>query len=458
MGSKHHKHLKKIIMNTNIANFQKYNPKRNGLAWSILLVLAVSAASCSKNYTDSSGPSSSQAFSSPAALTDVAIGLQNWYSTTRVGQTYNTITADGLLTKQLYVVNAGNADEAQLGSGGDTVQNNNAIVTQLWAVSNKIIYDADSVLKQTPRIVTDANYASGLIAYTSIFKAMAIGNMAMFWDHVPTGIADTLGVSNVTFVTNAQGYLNAIAVIDNALSVINANAISSIFLSRIPGGINIVNTLYALKARYSLLAGNYSDALTAAGNVNLSVTSTFNFNAVTTNPIFTLATSTNNIYQPIDSTMGLPVGLQPSLSDKREPFYIAIGANPRYRINGFFNALATPIPVYLPGEMMLIKAECYARQNDLVNGLAQLNNVVTKQPSADPFGVGAGLPATTATDQDDLLTQIYKHRCIELYMSGLRLADQRRFNRPVAERKRTYLPYPLVERNGNSNTPPDPTF
>jgi starch-binding outer membrane protein, SusD/RagB family len=240
--------------------------------------------------------------------------------------------------------------------------------------------------------------------------------------------------------------------------VVNANAISPAFLSNTPNSLNIVNTLYALKARFSLLAGNYPDALAAADSVNLTVKSVFAYNPVVTNPIFTLATSTNNIYQPVDSTMGLPAGLQPALNDKREPFYIAIGANPRYRINGFYNTVTTSVPVYLPGEMMLIKAECYAQQNDLINGLTQLNNVVTKQPSADPFGVGAGLPATTITGQSDLLTQIYKHRCIELFMSGLRLADERRFGRPVTERKRSFFPYPFVERNGNQNTPMDPTF
>ena len=108
--------------------------------------------------------------------------------------------------------------------------------------------------------------------------------------------------------------------------------------------------------------------------------------------------------------------------------------------------------------MMLIKAECYAQANDLANGLAQLNNVVTKTPASDPFGVGANLPATTITGQADLLNQIYQNRCIELYMSGLKLEDMRRFNRPTTERRRNYFPFPFVERNGNANTPPDPTF
>jgi hypothetical protein len=289
---------------------------------------------------------------------------------------------------------------------------------------------------------------------------MAIADMATYWDHVPAGVGSPTSDSSVSFETAAQGYLDALKVVNDALAAIAANPISATFLANTPNTIDIPNTLYALKARYSLFAGNYTDALTAAQQVNRSAKSTFKYDKVVTNPIFTLATSTNNIFQPIDSTMGLPVGLQPDAGDKREPFYIAISATlPRYRINGFFNATDMAIPVYLPGEMMLVMAESYARQGDLINGANWLDSVVLKTPAKDPFGVGAGLATpVTYTSQDDLLNQIYKHRAIELFMSGLRLADERRFGRPVSERKRTYLPYPFVERNGNSNTPPDPTF
>jgi starch-binding outer membrane protein, SusD/RagB family len=108
--------------------------------------------------------------------------------------------------------------------------------------------------------------------------------------------------------------------------------------------------------------------------------------------------------------------------------------------------------------MTLIKAEVYARQNDLVNALTELNNVVTKQPANDPYGVGAALPPSVAATQDDLLNEIYKNRCIELYMSGLKLEDMRRFGRPDTEKKRNFLPYPFLERDNNPNTPPDPAF
>ena len=179
-------------------------------------------------------------------------------------------------------------------------------------------------------------------------------------------------------------------------------------------------------------------------------------------PIFETVSSTNNVYGPLDSTMGLPVSLAPSLADKRVPFYISTNAtNPRFRVNGFGASSTTPWPVYLPGEMILIKAEAYARQStpDLVNALIELNKVVTKTPASDPFGVGADLPPQGALTQAQLLDQIYRHRAIELFMLGMRLEDMRRFGRPNTEKRRNFLPWPFLERDNNPNTPfPDPVF
>jgi hypothetical protein len=420
----------------------------------LAFLFIMGSVACKKDYSPEGGAPKDAVLTNVKGLTSVAIGLQQWYSSARTSLVYTRVTASGLLTGEIYVVNPGNTDEAQLGKGGNIIQNTNGMVAGIWTVSNKIIYDADNILNNID-VVTVPGYASGLVAYASIFKALALGDMAMFYDHVP----DTTG-ANVSFITSAQGYAKAVVVLDKALATIAANPVTSNFLSSVPAGIDITNTLYALKARYALLAGDNAAALDAAGKVNLSVKSVFNYSATFANPIFSLATSTNNIFQPVDSTMGLPAGLTPDLADKREPFYITINSKtPRFRIAGFDTATTAARPIYLPGEIMLIKAEAYARQDDLTNGLDQLNLVVTKQPSADLYKVGAALPAITGPlSKDDLLTQIYRNRCIELFMSGLKLSDEKRFDRPVSERKRSYLPFPNAERNGNPNTPNDPAF
>ncbi len=431
----------------------KNNIKQN-MVMAVLIGFAIIPSGCKKDFVDPNKATEDQIFNSSKGLTGVAVGLQRDYTLGRGSNLYNHVTVNGLLTNELIVVNTGNTGELQLATGGTLVDGNNSILTTFWANLNKVIYDANKVISNAKNL-SDKNYASGLIAYSSIFKALSLGALSEFWEKVPADIGN-----NVTFIDRIDGYKKAIAVIDEAQATISANAISTSFISNIPAGIDIGNTLNALKARYSLFAGLYSQALAAANAVDLTKKSTFNFDALSLNPLYETATSTNNVVQPKDSTLGLAPPLQPALNDGRILFYTSINPTilPRYRINGFGAAATTAFPVYLPGEMTLIKAEVYARQSppDLANALIELNKVITK--TNDPFGVNANQPAVVLTTQAALLDEIYRQRSIELFMSGLKLEDMRRFGRPISERKRNLLPYPLRERDNNPNTPPDPAF
>jgi hypothetical protein len=421
---------------------------------STFLLGVISLAGCKKDFVNPNAPTTDQVFSSARGLVGVNIGNQRTYALGGASVVYGTTTANAFTTNEVILMNSGNTAEFQFSKGGASVDATNTVLASIWTNANKVIYDANSVITAAANL-NDKAYASGLIAHASILKALALGNLSMLWEKVPAGIG-----ANVSFVERMTGYTNAIATIDNALASISANAISATYSSDAVSGIDYVNTLYALKARYLLFSGKNAEALAAANLVDLTKKSTFNYDAVSTNPIFTVATATNNVYQPIDSTLGLPTALAPTAGDGRIAFYTSINATvaPRFRINGFWNATTAAIPVYLPSEITLIKAEAYARTNDLTSALTELNKVVTKTAAADPFKIGAGLAASTASTSDAILTEIYKNRCIELYMSGLKLEDTRRFARANTEKKRNFFPYPFKERDGNINTPADPTF
>ena len=415
---------------------------------------AVMITGCKKDYTNPTAATSAQVLSSAKGLAGVAVGLQRTYA---ANVAYGLSDANGLTTNETMLLNRGNTSEAQLTDGGNLVDGTNALLGNIWASAGKVIYDANNVIAGAAQ-VTDKGYASGLIGYATIYKALSMGAQAEFWEKTP----DTIGTTATTFSDRMTGYARAVASIDKALAAINANAVSASFLTDVPAGVDIVNTLYALKARYSLFAGNYTAALAAANAVDLTKKSTMNFEAANANPIYASVTSTNNIYQPVDSTLGLPVALAPDLADKRIPFYTLINPtiNPRFRLNGFWIGATTPIPIYFPGEMTLIKAEAYARQTvpDLVNGNIELNKVVTKKAANDALGIGADLPPVAPATVAAFLDQVYRNRCIELFLSGLKLEDMRRFARPTAERKRNLFPYPFRERDNNTNTPADPAF
>ncbi|MBI2273922.1 MAG: RagB/SusD family nutrient uptake outer membrane protein [Chitinophagaceae bacterium] len=424
------------------------------IAYTGLAAVLLTASGCKKDFNNPTAATSTQVLSTAKGLAGVAVGLQRTYANNVAN---GVADANGLITGETILMNAGNTSEFQFSNGGNAVDGTNALLGNVWSTSHKVIYDANNVINGAAALA-DKGYASGLIGYATIYKALSIGAVSSFWEKVP----DTVGTSTTTFSDRTVGFARAIAAIDKALAAITASPISASFLSDIPAGVDIVNTLNALKARYSLFAGNYAAALAAANAVDLTKKSTLNFEAANPNPIYNSATSTNNLYQPVDSTLGLPVALAPTAGDKRIPFYTLINPTilPRFRLNGFWITATTPIPHYLPGEITLIKAECYARQTvpDLVNALIELNKVVTKKAAADPLGVGADLAPVAPVTTADLLNEIYKNRCIELYHSGLKLEDMRRFGRPNTERKRNLFPYPFRERDSNPNTPADPAF
>lgn len=422
----------------------------------MLAVLVLSFAGCVKNYSDPARATQDDVNTSTKGLTGVAVSLQSRYAAGR-GNIYNNITISGFLANELTLLNQGNTAELQLSLGGTSLDGGNTVITNLWTNSNKIIFDANLVLDNSASIA-DKGLVSGLVGYATIFKALAMGDLAAYWEKIPAGTGE-----NVTFITRAEAYTKIVADIDLALASIAATPISAAFLGTIPTGIDIPNTLRALKARYALYGGNLPLALTTANSVDLTKKSSFQHNAtINQNGIFVAVTGTNNLWQPISNTLGLPAGLTPDAADKRIPFYLSenLTIAPRWRMAGFAAALNTEWPVYLPGEMTLIKAEVYARQTapDVANALIELNKIVTKKPAADPFGVGADLAPLSGLNATQIVTEIYKQRSIEMFLSGQRLEDSRRLGRPQTERKRNFVNYPFRERDQNPNTPADPAF
>ncbi|WP_163615041.1 RagB/SusD family nutrient uptake outer membrane protein, partial [Klebsiella pneumoniae] len=65
--------------------------------------------------------------------------------------------------------------------GGSAVDNLNGIAGNMWIQSNKIIFDADNVINAASS-QADTTFSPGLIAYASIYKALAIGNLCMFFE------------------------------------------------------------------------------------------------------------------------------------------------------------------------------------------------------------------------------------------------------------------------------------
>lgn len=209
------------------------------------------------------------------------------------------------------------------------------------------------------------------------------------------------------------------------------------------------------------MLGNNTEAIAAANAVDLSARSTWSYDAAVPNPL-AFWFGSQNVTQARDLNFGLPDDLLPDAADERVPFHVVQPEPSNYQLIGFWIDNLDEIPVYLPGEMLLIKAEAHAREDQLMEAVTELDAVLTKTAASDIYGLGANLPAYSGDmTKDAILTEVYRNRRIELYLMGLALEDTRRFGRPGedaadAERNKDYYPYPNAERDNNTQTPSDP--
>ncbi len=442
--------------------------KYNFLYLIILFAILIGDSSCNKEFDNPNLPQKETVLTTTDGLLGFAVGIRREYTATQTGALYNIITASGLSAKELYVINTGNGELAALETGGANVGRVNAFVGNIWTSSNLTRYYADELIQNADIAREPIGLNNAIKAYGQMFKAIGIASSTMFFEQVTTEYVSTKDYlqnnKRATFKPRLDALKEAITLLEDAEKNWNgaATAAQTAFTNKVGTNIEMKNAIPALIARYSLMVGDYGKALDASNRVDAKSKSTFNYETISINPV-QQALATNNIYGG-KVAFGLEGTLAPEKADSfRLKFYL--GNSALSKVSGFFTKVDASIPVYLPSEMDLIKAECFARQDKLPEAVIELNKVMTK--TTDAFGVTAKLPAFSSTDKAAILDKIYQNRCIELYMSGMKLEDSRRFGRPGpnagtggtgAERSRNFYPYPQSERDNNSNTPADPAI
>ncbi len=421
--------------------------------------------SCDKEYVNPSAASTLSVTTNTDALMNLCAGLQRRFTLGRQSPLYNTVTGGVFSVFGAKTIVSSNVAEFEVEVGKGSVSQGNGIVSQLWSQSMLGRTEAETVLENLSQ-VPDAGDRVGLKGYASIFYALNVGSLAQFFEKMPL-----VKGTNATFNTRTEALQKIIATLESVDADLATTLPSTKFSGKVPAGIDVKNTVKALLARYynilSMASGTYdatsgNKAISFAQAASVTVKSEFRFTTGTPNPLGDINVL-GIVYGVSDSTLGLRNGLAPvpAATDPRIGFYISkVGVN--FPFKGFAAVRETSFPVYLPGEMSLIIAENYARQNQFAQSKTALDIVLTK--TNDIFGVNAAqLAYTGGLTQPALLTEIYKQRRIELFMSGQELEDSRRFGRPAPntaseERNRTFYPYPLIERNNNTTTPADPAI
>tara|TARA_R110000868_G_scaffold144150_1_gene362887 strand:- start:11336 stop:12682 length:1347 start_codon:yes stop_codon:yes gene_type:complete len=437
----------------------------------VLLISSGLFTACDTEFENPNNPTEDVVLGTKGGLFALATGIRQYYSVVALRQ---IIEAPGITTRELGVTNTFlNINE--LAKGGAELPNESGGITNPWVNIIRAKGMAESLIEGANIVELSAGTKSGLLAYGNLFKAMCLGSLIEMFEQVPiNNSAD----GAAPFSDRATVLSHCITLLEEARDVLSSSPMSDEFKSTVLwSDISLKKTVNAFLSRYQLMAGNYDEAITAANAVlsdSDATNSMWIYDANNQNPIWNRTVNSADLNP--QTNFGLLGDYIPEAGDGRVDFYLGAdagfanadaGGQALSEMLGFFGTNTSSIPMYLPGEMVLIKAEAYARLNQLDNAVTQLNLV--RQKNNDPLGVNANLPAWTGdeTSKDDILEEIYKNRCIELFLTGLRFGDSKRFHPDFAvpsatnttnERNRNYYPYPFIERENNPNTPADPSI
>ncbi len=436
----------------------------------VLLIGSSLFPACETEFENPNNPTEDVVLGTKDGLFALAIGIRQYYSVTALRQ---VIEAPGITTRELGVTNTFlNINE--LARGGAELPGESGGITNPWVTLLRAKGMAESLIAGANTVELTDGTRSGLLAYGNFFKAMTLGYLIQMFEQVPI---DNSADGAAPFNDRASVLAECIALLEEANTILGSVPPSDEFNSTVLWlDINLVKSISAFLSRYHLLAGNYAEAIAAADAVindsSIPENSFWVYDANNQNPIWNRTVNSADLNP--QTNFGLTGALIPEAGDGRVNFYLGAdagtanadaGGQPLSEMLGFFGDGTSPIPIYVYGEMLLIKAEAYARQNQLSDAVTQLNLV--RQKNNDPIGVNANLGAWTGdvNNQVDILEEIYRNRSIEMFLTGMRLEDSRRihpnFQVPLEanttnERNRNFYPYPTIERENNPNTPADP--
>ena len=436
-----------------------------------VLVCSSLFTACETEFENPNNPTEDVVLGTKEGLFALATGIRQYYSVTALRQ---VIEAPGITTRELGVTNTFlNINE--LAQGGAELPAESGGISNPWTYLLKAKGMSESLIEGANTVELTAGTRSGLLAYGNLIKSMCLGALIEMFEQVPI---DNSADGEALFSDKATVLAECILLLEEARDELAAEPMSDDFESSVLWtDMSLEKTINAFLSRYQLMAGNYAESIVSADavlNSDDSTNSMWVYDANNENPIWNRTVNSADLNP--QSNFGLTGDYIPEAEDGRIDFYLGAdagfanddaGGQALSEMLGFFESSTAPIPIYLPGEMMLNKAEAYARLNQLDDAVDQLNLV--RQKTDDPLGVNANLPAWTGDEAnaDAILEEIYINRSVELFLTGLRFGDSKRFHpdfevpleaNTTNERNRNYYPYPSTERENNPNTPDDPTI
>ena len=423
---------------------------RNGAA--VVALALVAGCNMGLDLTNPNSPTEETALSNVEGVIATSLGMQEQFA----GSVLEYVRAPALITDEWGTASKALAADISLYTG-ESIDASFGVVSQPYYNTYRIARTSDNIIANAPGLggISPA-FQKALVANAKLFKGMALGMAAMHYERLPLGAAVEGGVpvprmqafaEVIRLLESARGDLTGVQ--DADLTGFNSRAVSP--------GFDLRNTIDAMLARYYLYTNQYDQAIAAATRVDLTKVSLLAYPDPATNPIYNYSVVAGYV-APLKSW-----AREAEPNDRRVPFWVdtltapPTGNPPTLALANFalYGTKNAPFPVYVPGEMLLIRAEALARKGapaDLTAAIALINQLRARASTANTPGAGLGpIPATVDT-QAEVLAQIAYERRYELFSQGLRWEDLRRLGGFVGRApKVAFLPMPQAECNSNPN-------
>jgi hypothetical protein len=409
----------------------------------IITGLVVSGLSaCSLDVTNPNAANEEGVLSSVAGIRALAIGMQGRFGNVQEENIY----VPGVLSGELATTSATQSTQREFqnfptASANSKIEPTNVDLLDIWAKNYATVKTANDILENIDKLTWAAGTRAGIVGLAKLYKAMSYGVLIEAFEKITID-------KGATFVDRPTALAEILSLLASAKTDVTGTTLTADFTGSILSpNFDLLNTIRAMQARYSLAAGSYDAALGFANEVPATASSVVTFAGSDFNPLSDLYHG-SKFFGAI-STYRTDAEAGDTRVDKntKTVAFAPLGGASMFETN-LFPTNSDPIPVFTQDELSLIRAEALARLNRLPEAIAQINIVRGR----------AGLGAKTAADlptQAAVLDEIFRQRTYSLFSMGLHWADERRLGK-ISLAKVAWLPYPFTVCATNPATPTCP--
>ena len=407
------------------------------------MLLVMSA--CKLDISNPNAATEEGALTSVAGIRALVIGIQGRYGNAMEENIY----VPGIVSGELGNTAATQSTTREYqnfptASANSAIDVTNVDLLDIWAKNYGVVKSANDILDNIDALTFAPGTRAGILAVAKLYKAMAFGTLIEAFEQIPLETGAT-----PQFSDRATVLAEVLALLASAKADATGTPLSADFTgSLLAPNFDLLNTIRAMQARYSLAAGSYDAALGFANEVPATASAIITFAGTDLNPLFIHYHSTRFFGAITSYRANAEPGDKRVALNTKDTLFAALGGASTNETNLFLTNVA-PIPVFSQDELTLIRAEALARLNRLAEAIDQINIVRSR----------AGLAPKTAADlptQSTVLDEIFVQRTYSLFSTGLHWADERRFGKTALAKVR-WLPYPASVRATNPNTPANPT-